>query len=47
VPRRACEGEWRSLDLATGPTGRAEVAVKATFGHTTWLGVGYPEGRAD
>jgi hypothetical protein len=28
-----------------GPTGRTEVTAKATFGRTTWLGVGCPEGK--
>jgi hypothetical protein len=28
------------------PAGRAEVTDKATFGHTTWLGIGCSEGRA-
>jgi hypothetical protein len=35
------------LDLVTGPIGRAEVAVKATSERTTWLRVGYPEGKAE
>jgi hypothetical protein len=30
-----------------GPTGRAEVTVKATFGRTVWLGMGCPEGKAE
>jgi len=37
---------WRSLG-SKDPTGRAEVTGKATFGRTTWLGAGCPEGRAD
>jgi hypothetical protein len=29
-----------------GPTGRAEATDKATFGRTTWLRTGCPEGSA-
>jgi hypothetical protein len=37
---------WRSLGLVRGPAGRAAVTDKATFGRTTWLGAGCPEGKA-
>jgi hypothetical protein len=32
VQRRACEGKGEAWDLVTGPTGRVEMAVKATSG---------------